>query len=92
MDEFHSSMDAFKEAGIEIKGACLTFVTVAGGYRGKVRKIIDRRPESLGLLIEVVDVHDTSGAGKDFVAVPLSQIVAVYHNAQKHRYERSKGV
>lgn len=88
-DEYLASVEALRDIQIDPNDEQVNFVCGDGSFRGKIRNSFGVK-ENLVLLLDCWDPHDTSGAGHDFVAVPLSQVVAIYHNAQKHRYERSK--
>lgn len=66
-----------------------TFITNKTSYRGRIKKIYNKSPTPPCLLIECFDIHDTSGAGNDFVAIPLSELVGMYHDAKSHRLERN---
>lgn len=88
-DEYLASMEALRDIQIDPNDCQVSFVHRDGGYRGRIRNSFGVK-ENLVLLLDCWDPHDTSGAGHDFVAIPLSQVIAIYHNAKKHRYERSK--
>jgi len=90
-NEFTVALDLLKKANVDPQADCLTFITKGGMYRGRIKARTPSAIDNLVFLIEIIDVHDTSGAGNDLVAVPLSQIISVYHDAMKHRLERNKG-
>lgn len=88
-NEYLASVEALRDIQIDPNKEQITFTLGDGGYRGRIKKAFGAS-DALVLLLDCWDPHDTSGAGPDFVALPLSQVVAFHHNAKKHRYERSK--
>jgi hypothetical protein len=88
-NEYECVLKAMKAINIDLSVDLVTFITATNTWRGRLEDVIEGNPHTDLLLIECIDAHDTSGAGSDFVAVPLSQLVAVKHDAKKARYENS---
>lgn len=89
-EELENVIEALKCIDIHLDYDAVNFVTRNGSYRGILRARVGDQVSSLVLLIECIDIHDTSGAGSDFVTVPLSNLVSVRHDAKSHRLERNK--
>lgn len=91
-DEFVSVREAIEYIGFDLDTTPMTFVTDNFAYRGIIQNLFgaDKNADPLVVLIECHDIHDTSGAGNDMVAIPISYLVGIRHDAKKHRLERKK--
>jgi hypothetical protein len=89
-EELENIIEALSLIDIHLKYDAVNFITRNGSYRGKLKSRVGDQVASLVLLIECIDVHDTSGAGNDFVIIPLSSLISVRHDAKSARLERKK--
>ena len=87
-DDYVATRDALRGIGVDPEKDIVTFCTKDYAMRGVITYFYGSG--STVLLIECIDAFDTSGAGNDFVAVPLSELVQIKHDAKKARYERNK--
>ena len=87
LSEFSSAVEMLKDIHLDPRKDIVTFMTEKYAWRGT---ICDAQGNHLVLMIKCIDAFDTSNAGNDVVAVPLSELVAIKHDAKKSRYERNK--
>lgn len=88
--EFTNAIEALKTFRIDPEIECVSFVTRNSAYRGYLRDERGHDADSIILIVECYDAFDTSGAGNDIVFLPLSNLVAIRHDAKALRYERNK--
>ena len=87
-EEFENALQALLLVDMDPETEPVTFLTEGRGYRGIIKRRVGKNHPVL--LIECRDWSDTSGAGYDYVTIPLSNLVMMKHDAKSYRMEKQK--
>jgi len=88
-EEFENAIEALLAIDMDPRLDPVTFFTEDRGHRGVIKKRFGMRDQAV-LLIECLDWTDTSGAGYDYVTLPISKLLAMKHDAGSYRIEKQK--
>jgi len=87
-EEFENALEALLAIDMDPDVEPVTFFTEDRGYRGIIKRKFGINKNNAVLLIECLDWTDTSGAGYDYVTLPISKLLAMKHDAGSYRIEK----